>query len=293
MSGFPVFIGWSGAGSKAVASALWNWLPDVLQFVKPWLSEEDIAKGARWSSELADHLLEAQFGIFCLTSENLNSLWIPFEAGCLSRNVKSDRICPYLFLVPSGSTPAPLIQFQVTNANQAETERMIISINEAAGPLGIPVARAKRSFEHHWPAFKAKLDEFEFADLVAPAPQPSSEAILTEILETVRRLGRQELGFNITPKFSRLVGQLLKGQGAALKPGGFTATVKPADLSLTIPLKENCDERSTVLSNPYDPSRWTIENRDGIWSVIDASGNIIHQAENVALAQAWVAEQSG
>lgn len=190
-SKFRVFLGWSGEVSRAVASALWHWLPDVLQFIDPWLSHEDIEKGARWNPVLAEKLFEAQFGIFCLTPENLHSLWIPFEAGCLSRNVGDDRICPYLFLVPPVSTPAPLVQFQVTEATEVETERMLRSINTASGALAISDSRLARAFQAQWPALKETLKKLELADIVAPPPKPLTDDLLAEILETVRGIARR------------------------------------------------------------------------------------------------------
>lgn len=48
-----VFLTWSGALSKEVAAALRWWLPKAIQAVEPWMSEEDIDRGARWFSELS------------------------------------------------------------------------------------------------------------------------------------------------------------------------------------------------------------------------------------------------
>jgi hypothetical protein len=57
-----VFISWSGDSGKAVAEILYAWLPSALQAVKPFFSPDDIAKGARWSSEVADRNFKRHFG---------------------------------------------------------------------------------------------------------------------------------------------------------------------------------------------------------------------------------------
>ena len=47
-----IFITFSGEKSKAIAIALREWLPKVLQATEPWISEHDIEKGRRWGQEI-------------------------------------------------------------------------------------------------------------------------------------------------------------------------------------------------------------------------------------------------
>ncbi len=44
-----VFISWSGERSQLLAQALHGWLPLVLHYVQPWLSEADVSAGDRWA----------------------------------------------------------------------------------------------------------------------------------------------------------------------------------------------------------------------------------------------------
>jgi len=80
-----VFISWSGKDSSKFGEALRDWLPAVLQFVKPYFTPSDIEKGARWNSEIAKELESSKMGIICVTRENLHSDWVLFEAGALAR----------------------------------------------------------------------------------------------------------------------------------------------------------------------------------------------------------------
>jgi len=82
-----VFLGWSGYISHKVALAFHDWLPKVIQAVKPFMSSEDMAKGARWSGEIAKELQSSSFGVIFVTPENVTSPWINFEAGALSREI--------------------------------------------------------------------------------------------------------------------------------------------------------------------------------------------------------------
>jgi TIR domain len=86
-----VFISWSGGVSHRVAVALRDWLPYVLQSVDPYVSSEDIEKGARWSNEVGRELESTSYGILCVTRENLDSRWLNFEAGALSKSMDLPR----------------------------------------------------------------------------------------------------------------------------------------------------------------------------------------------------------
>ncbi len=80
-----VFLSWAGLKSKAIAEALHEWFPLVINAIKPWVSSRNIGPGARWNPSLASQLEGARMGILCLTPDALNSQWLRFEAGALSK----------------------------------------------------------------------------------------------------------------------------------------------------------------------------------------------------------------
>ena len=68
-----VFISWSGEVSHKVAEALESWLPSVIQSVEPYMSEEDIEKGTRWSQDITRELELCNYGIICVTRTNIEA----------------------------------------------------------------------------------------------------------------------------------------------------------------------------------------------------------------------------
>jgi hypothetical protein len=102
-----VFLSWSGERSKLVARALRDWIPLVIDEVKPWFSGRDIPAGQRWTSEVGTRLEETNFGILCLTRENLQAPWL-----LLSKAVEEGAVCPYLLDVEVSEITGPLSQFQ-------------------------------------------------------------------------------------------------------------------------------------------------------------------------------------
>ena len=115
-----VFISWSGHRCGQVASALRDWLPGVLQVIEPWLSSEDLPLGARWADEIARALQSTDVGIICLTPENLQSPWLMYEAGALSKRVSESLVCTYALDIPPTEISGPLAQFQSTIAQRED-----------------------------------------------------------------------------------------------------------------------------------------------------------------------------
>lgn len=151
-----VVLIWSGARSKAVASALRDWLPAVIQQIKPWMSESDIEAGSLWEQALGEALKTSYFGIICLTPENLASPWIHYEAGALSNQPDKAHICPYLFNLRASDIRGPLRSFQAVRANKNDTYKLIQMINSN---IDRPLSETNlmKSFNESWYKLKESL----------------------------------------------------------------------------------------------------------------------------------------
>jgi len=167
-----------------MAKALDDWLPKVLQLVDPWMSETDISAGERWSVELSKQLGASEFGIICMTRDNVAAPWLLFEAGAISRSLSSGAVCPYLLDLDVRDISGPLGQFQAKKADKRSTLDLLNAINQRTQR---PVSGLEDVFEAMWPRFEVELQAI-------PPPKESqtiatrSEAeILEELVSTVRR----------------------------------------------------------------------------------------------------------
>ena len=181
-----VFISWSGQRSKGVAIALREWLPLVLHYVEPWLSEADIEAGERWAQSVAKELATSNFGIICVTSENIGSPWVLFEAGALTKSLESSRVIPLLLDLDFTDITGPLAQFQAKKLVREGVEEVIRSVNTATDEH-IPDERAAQLFDALWTELEKKL-----AGIPEQAPterhmRPQHE-ILEELVASVRAL---------------------------------------------------------------------------------------------------------
>jgi hypothetical protein len=183
-----IFISWSGARSKSVALALYEWLPQVIQSIDPWMSDKDIEKGAWWSDELQQALDKAEFGLVCVTPENKESAWLNFEGGALSNKLTQARACPYLFDIESAELTGPFARLQHATATKEETEKLLQTINKYC-PNPMKDDALRKSFERCWGEFKTKLKAVPPTS-TRPTPVRDVSDYLKEILEIVRELQR-------------------------------------------------------------------------------------------------------
>ena len=185
-----VFLSWSGPTSRAVARALHDWLPNVLQQVKPWMSAADITPGVRWPLEVGRQLEQSQFGVICLAPGNLTAPWILFEAGALGKQVEGSRVAPYLFRVERSEVTGPLSQFHNVLADREGTHGLVTSIFGALEAPAIDAQRLTRVFEHWWPTLEAELRAIPAEEAKSPEVERSQQDILAELLGIVRGLQR-------------------------------------------------------------------------------------------------------
>jgi hypothetical protein len=172
-----VFISWSGQSSKPFAEAIRNWLPLVLQSAKPYFTPADIEKGAKWDNEISEQLEQSDICIIALTRDNLNSPWIMFEAGAISRRIGKARICPIVFKIEKTDVQGPLSRFQATAFNKVEIRQLLTTINNAANDESrLTESILEKAFEMYWATLKSEVE----AILVAPPPPDSGPEIRTE-----------------------------------------------------------------------------------------------------------------
>ncbi len=185
-----IFLSWSGKPSREVALAFRDWLPQVIQSVVPYVSSEDIEKGAPWSPELDNALTESRFSIICLTADNQDSRWLNFEAGVLSRSIENPKahVCPFLFNLVQADVEGPLTRFQSTRNERDEVKKLIHAINNAEEERKrLRLELLEKSFTTYWPELQTKLAEVvkNYAP-VAPKPARKEMDILGEILDLAR-----------------------------------------------------------------------------------------------------------
>ena len=184
-----VFISWSSERSRAVAEALRDWLPTVIQAVKPWISAKDIEKGTRWRVELAEQLDDTNAGIVCVTKDNQHAPWLLFEAGAISKSVDQSFVWTYLLDLSPTDVKEPLSQFQHTEATEDDTRQLVKTINGALGERALSEHVLKDAFDTYWPRLEEKLKGIPEPKGTIEPPREDRD-MLEEILNTVRGISR-------------------------------------------------------------------------------------------------------
>lgn len=205
-----VFISWSGVRSKKVAMVFQDWLPSVIQSIEPFVSSEDIDKGSRWHTDIAQELKASNFGIICVTQDNLTAPWLNFEAGALSKMIENNYVAPFLLDVkPSDLKDSPISQFQATSFSSEDIKRLMETLNVAANNC-LEVTRLYATFDKWYPSLETSLNELR-AEPIDEASESLTNVhpdLLEELLEMSRNT--QRLLGNTDVKLNTSIEQLLK-----------------------------------------------------------------------------------
>ncbi len=152
-----IFISWSDETSHAVALALGDWIPSVIQAVETTVSPEDIRKGTRWVNDVSKELNQSSLGIICVVPGNIGAPWLNFEAGVLSKTLDGSKVIPLLIDVERSELDnGPLAQFSSAICEKNEMYHILETINENTEEGRLSEERLRNTFEVWWP--KLELD---------------------------------------------------------------------------------------------------------------------------------------
>ncbi|MBW8017081.1 MAG: toll/interleukin-1 receptor domain-containing protein [Planctomycetes bacterium] len=187
-----IFISWSGETSKQIAAALRDWLPTIIQAVDPFFSSDDIEKGKYWQGQITSKLDDTNFGILCMTSDNITSTWIHYEAGALAKSIDKSNVIPITF---GGLKPTdlefPLGMLQGHEFTQKYMRGLLTDINNKIEDSPLKEATINTLFESFWLKFDKKVKEIiKKADKAKGPRKPvrDQREMIEEMLTILRRL---------------------------------------------------------------------------------------------------------
>ncbi|HEX4965448.1 MAG TPA: hypothetical protein VF173_31850 [Thermoanaerobaculia bacterium] len=135
---------------------------------------------------LAKELESSNFGVICLTRDNLSSPWILFEAGSLAKSLEGCRVIPLLLDIEFSEISGPLAQFQAKKVDRAGLSEAVQSLNQAS-TQPIPGTRLSELFDALWPKFDKQVTAIAKSAAQPGAIRPQHE-ILEELVASVRSL---------------------------------------------------------------------------------------------------------
>jgi hypothetical protein len=219
-----VFLSWSGSISKEIASIFRHWLPLLNQQFDPYMSEEDIEKGAQWSAELRSELEASRYGVLVLTPENTGSNWLHFEAGALAKSVDDARLAPILFELQPSDIRLPFSMFQTTQYERPEMLRLFLAMNRSAGEEAREESQLEKVFNTFWNEHDDKIQPLLKRLRALRHGVPTKEDVTNQVLQELVVLSRQQSRILSSPTvlfgpelLSVLARLVQDGEGAAVK----------------------------------------------------------------------------
>jgi len=151
-----------------------------------FVSSEDIEKGTAWFPKIATELKKSDFGIVCLTPENLQSRWVHFEAGALAGTFSQKKTAPLLFgFKKTEQIPPPLSELNMVMFEKQDFYKLLKTLNKyTEKPISEGVL--SKAFERSWEHISEKIKEQVAALPKSVVAKRSSDEILEEILSLTR-----------------------------------------------------------------------------------------------------------
>jgi hypothetical protein len=187
---YKIFISWSGEPSRVIANFLKQWLEEVVDNLRVWVSDTDIAAGTRSMQEIEASLIESRMGIIITTRSNMGKGWINFEAGALSKVVgpTSGRVVPLLVdFEAMTDLVGPLSLFQALMLTKSDMAKLLRTVYEVIGSED----KSASKIERYWGDIEAEIPSWRAATQAtseAPDRPRRTEDVITEILGIVREL---------------------------------------------------------------------------------------------------------
>jgi len=185
-----VFVSWSGELSQKFAGALKEWLEQCIQSVEVFFSSEDIEKGDNWQIKLSNELQDTNYGIVCLTPENIDAPWIHFEAGALSKMLDS-KVMVLAMNINFSDIKGPLKAFQATKFERDDIFKLLKAIN-ANQEKPLTDEKLKNSFEAFWPQFKSKIDQIKKDNITDAEDKKTSKVNVSGTVDEILQLVRSQ-----------------------------------------------------------------------------------------------------
>lgn len=177
-----------------MANALKEWIPLIVQHAEPFVSDKDISAGDRWAQAIAGELESSNFGILCITPENISSEWIMFEAGALSKAMQDAKVIPLLFGLELSDLSGPLQQFQALKVDEQGMLDALKAIN-AASDNKTGDGTIEQLVPALWSQLQEKLDAIPEKAETEKHMRPQTE-IMEDLVSQVRGLNTRMRDFD-------------------------------------------------------------------------------------------------
>lgn len=180
-----IYISWSGDTGRRVALALQRFIPLILQRASVYSTADDMEKGTRWADMIKRKLDSTDTALLCVTPESVNSPWLAFEAGILSKSLGQTRIIPLLVGMSIVDVTGPLAMFQLCPLDRSSLKGLFRSLN--SGPERyLPESILNQVFDAMWPHVQSELEAIAMTSVNVPETIHRAEHIPESMLDDIR-----------------------------------------------------------------------------------------------------------